>query len=105
MAITADAVAAWKEEKETMTADAEKTGTGIRIADAETEETEIMTVTVVTEETETTTVTVVTGETGIRIAAVDQSAVNQGWIPAPLFLFQVREPAAVKVHRVMTDGI
>lgn len=74
-------MAAWKEEKETMTADAEKTGTGIRIADAETE------------------------ETGIMIAAVDQSAVNQGWIPAPLFLFQVREPAAVKVHRVMTDGI
>lgn len=86
-------MAAWKEEKETMTADAEKTGTGIRIADAETEETEIMTV------------TVVTGETGTMIAAVDQSAVNQGWIPAPLFLFQVREPAAVKVHRVMTDGI
>ena len=81
MAITADAVAAWKEEKETMTADAEKTGTGIRIADAETE------------------------ETGTMIAAVDQSAVNQGWILAPLFLFQVREPAAVKVHRVMTDGI
>ena len=81
MAITADAVAAWKEEKETMTADAEKTGTGIRTADAETE------------------------ETGTMIAAVDQSAVNQGWIPAPLFLFQVREPAAVKVHRVMTDGI
>ena len=74
-------MAAWKEEKETMTADAEKTGTGRRIADAETE------------------------ETGTMIAAVDQSAVNQGWIPAPLFLFQVREPAAVKVHRVMTDGI
>lgn len=74
-------MAAWKEEKETMTADAEKTGTGIRIADAETE------------------------EKGTMIAAVDQSAVNQGWIPAPLFLFQVREPAAVKVHRVMTDGI
>lgn len=74
-------MAAWKEEKETMTADAEKTGTGIRIADAETE------------------------ETGTMIVAVDQSAVNQGWIPAPLFLFQVREPAAVKVHRVMTDGI
>lgn len=74
-------MAAWKEEKETMTADAEKTGTGIRIADAETE------------------------ETGTMIVAVDQSAVNQGWIPAPLFLFQVREPAAAKVHRVMTDGI
>ena len=74
-------MAAWKEEKETMTADAEKTGTGIRIADAETE------------------------ETGTMIAAVDQSAVNQGWMPAPLFLCQVREPAAVKVHRVMTDGI
>ena len=74
-------MAAWKEEKETMTADAEKTGTGIRIADAEPE------------------------ATGTMIAAVDQSAVNQGWIPAPLFLFQVREPAAVKVHRVMTDGI
>ena len=74
-------MAAWKEEKETMTADAEKTGTGIRIADAETE------------------------ETGTMIVAVDQSAVNQGWFPAPLFLFQVREPAAVKVHRVMTDGI
>ena len=74
-------MAAWKEEKETMTADAEKTGTGIRIADAETE------------------------ETGTMITAVDQSAVNQGWIPAPLFLFQVREPAAVKVHRVMTHGI
>lgn len=73
----------WKEEKETMTVTVVtgETGTGIRIADAETE------------------------ETGTMIAAVDQSAVNQGWIPAPLFLFQVREPAAVKVHRVMTDGI
>ena len=45
------------------------------------------------------------GAVWTMIAAVDQSAVNQGWIPAPLFLFQVREPAAVKVHRVMTDGI
>ena len=71
----------WKEEKETMTVTVVTGETGIRIADAETE------------------------ETGTMIAAVDQSAVNQGWIPAPLFLFQVREPAAVKVHRVMTDGI
>lgn len=105
MAITADAVAAWKEEKETMTADAEKTGTGIRIADAETEETEIMTVIVVTEETETTTVTVVTEGTETMIADADQSAANQDWIPAPLFPFQDREPVVVKVRRVMTDGI
>ena len=105
MVITADAVAAWKEERETMTADAEKTGKEIMIADAETEETEIKTVTAVTEETEIATVTVVTEGTETMIADADQSAANQDWIPAPLFPFQDREPAVVKVRRVMTDGI
>lgn len=91
MAITADAAAAWKAEKETLTADVEKTGTEIRTADAETEETETMTVNVVTEGIE------------IMIAVADQNEAIQGWIPVPLFHFLVREPAAAKDQRVMTD--